>query len=217
MAYRKTYRKRRTFKKKGWGKKVLGYAGTAVKALAIAKKVADMVNTEYKAQQVTISDTPNTTGSVTTLSLMSQGIAEHERVGDSVKLQRYSGRMSFTQHASATSTIVRMIIFQGKQERGNPYNIGEIIYNGSSTSVISPKNYDQRFNTKIMFDKTYTLSKQGTTVKMLDLNLPLNWHLEYEDNTTSIFNGGLYMVLISNEATNTPTVKGELRLTYTDS
>lgn len=219
MPYRKNYRKRVFKKKGGWAKKALGYAGTAVKALALAKKVADMVNVEYKFQPVTIGTTVNSTGLILqNIFSTTQGVGESEHTGDSIKVQRFSGRMSFVQHASAKSTIVRMVIFKGKQERGaaTPYTINDILFDGNTTSVLSPKNFDERFNTKVIYDRTMTLSSSGTTVKVLDINLPINWHVEYESGLSSINNGGLYFALISNEATNTPTVTGSLKFTYTD-
>lgn len=205
---RKTYRRGR--KAYRFAKK---HQSEAKQALSLAKKVARMVNVEYKTYDYNNGQAIDNSGDVFTLFNPAQGDAYNERDGDSVKMVRCSGRLFITQNGSAQKTAFRVIIFRGKQENGNAYTVADIL---ESASHLSPKAVHERFRTKIIFDKLYHMSNNGNSSLVMNYNFKMFGHTQFEAGQATIENGGLYMLLISNESTNTPTANWWLRTTFTD-
>lgn len=205
---------KRTYNK---GKKAYTYAKAhqteARRALVLAKKVARMVNVEYKFYDYTTSQTPSSSGTIVNLFDPAQGDSATQRDGDSVKLMRVSGRINLDMHGSATTTSVRLILFRGKQENAVSYGVTDIL---QSASFVAPKAHHERFRSKILYDKTYSLVVGHNRTLNLNWNFKLFGHVQFVVNNTTIENGGLYMLLISDEATNVPTVTPYLRTSFTD-
>lgn len=187
---------------------------TAAAAMALALKTARMINVEIKNFDHTNTNaTINTAGFIQNLFTPAQGTLSNERDGDSSKILRVSGRLVFQMNNSATKTQIRVILFRGKQENSNPYGMGDVL---ETVSVVSPKNYHDRFRTKIIYDKLYHLSNNGNSNLALDYNFKLYGHVNFENGTQDIENGGLYILFLSNEPTNVPTLTSYLRTTFTD-
>lgn len=216
MAYKKRYT-RKTYKPKPKSTSMVtrgaSAINTAYRAYTLASKVARMVNVEYKYYDYQVAaDSISSTGYVDNIFQPDQGVTVVERQGDSCKPMRTSGRVTFTMHPSATTTQVRCILFRGKQENGVSYSVGNLL---EYVSTLSPKNDSDRFRTKIFHDKTYILNTNRP-------NINLNWnykqygHVNFVTGATTIENGGIYILLISDQATNTPTIGTVLRTTFTD-
>jgi hypothetical protein len=177
-----------------------------------------IVNAEYKQHAVN-SPTNAVDNNGTTpldLAVIAQGDDATDRDGISIKPINLILRMFITQHASATNTLVRVVIFRGKQENDSAMVLGNIF---ASTPLLKPKVYDKRFVTKILYDKYFTLSSAGQSCKATTVSLKLHGHINYDTSDATGNDkegGGLYMVFISNEAINTPNVAYNSRLTFTD-
>lgn len=232
MAYRRNYPKKKAPLGKRLqkaGKYAWKHRSTAVKAFQLASKVARMVNVEYKQDTRQNSTTVNNLGTVISLcDSIDSGDAYNERDGDSVKLIRMSGRVFITQHGSAQKTLFRVILFRGKQENCRSYvvqdtnstgNMGILDHNaGTGDLVLAPKSRENRFHSKILFDKMYHMSNNGNSSIVANWDFKLFGHCNFNDftNPNEIEDGGLYMLLISNETTNTPTFNSFLKISYTD-
>jgi len=223
MAYKKKYTK----KTSGWqdaktvGKLAYKHRNTAVKALKLASKVARMVNVEYKAHEINTVNNYDIGGEVLSLTNgIAQGDGYNTRDGISIKPMRLSGRCYVEMNVSAPTTLFRCIVFRGKNEKGEIYtpqgNSQLDILDPDAIGPLARKNRDNRFGTKILYDKLFTLSQSGTRAKVLDLNIRLDGHVNYENTTTDVDNGGLYILLISDQDTLTPVWRSQLTLTYTD-
>lgn len=221
MAYKKNYAKKkpyRRYKKQGTMQRYAGYASTAYKAYALATKLARFVNTENKFWNSNAASTNVTdAGATYSLFLPPQGDTDSSRSGDSVKLLRVSGRMFFNSIAAANGSVIRVIIFRGKQENTVFPGIGDVIDTTLGTNdFLAPKPYDDRFRTKILYDHFINLPLQGPTSQIRDINIKLYGHLQFSAATTNVEDGGLYLGLISNQAANYPTITWNLRTTYVD-
>lgn len=216
-------------KTSGWqdaktvGKLAWKHKGTAVKALKLAKKVARMVNVEYKFLENNFVVNPDSGGSVTALCEIPEGDGESAREGKSVKPIRVSGRCYIDMNPTASTTLFRMIIFRGKHERANPFGPqGAGPYDILDDDAVAPlarKNHDNRFDTKILFDRLFTLSTSGTRSKVFDINVKLFGHLNFtseQPNGTDIDDGGIYLLICSDQATLTPVFRSQLTLSYVD-
>lgn len=223
--YRKGYRKPYRKKRMGTLSKINRYASTTTKvasaaytALNTAKWIARFINTEVKFLDTAINtSSTGVNGAITALDSIPEGDGESARSGTSVKPMRISFRLNATQHASATLTILRLIIFRGKFERDNEPTVSDIF---ASTGVNQFKVNDKKYNTKFIVDRHYIFDAVNTSrTKKIDGSYKLFGHIQFDASQTDGTdheNGGVYLLLISNEATNAPTVVGNFRLTYTD-
>lgn len=229
MAYKKrTYKKKAAKKTSGWqdvktiGKIAYKHRGTAKKALNMVYRLKDMVNTEYKEVEETLTWKKLGDGTIDgavdesvtffPLALPPKGVDENDRIGNSIKLQRLSGRgriswLNQTTPASGTvSASVRVILMRGKVDAGKLYPVAEEIGTTNhrpfldQKGTLGAKNDDTKYDTKILYDKTYRLDIARVNNVNLNWNFPLNWHqnfLEGEENELKISNNGLYLAVFT--------------------
>jgi len=210
-SYKKTYKKPGRFQKAG--RFADKHTGTAMKALNLAKKVARMVNVEYKAFDSDFSGGVDNAGGIVNIFTPVQGSNYDQRDGDSVKPLRLSGRLFITQNGSAQKTALRIIIFRGKQENQQPYTVADVL---QIPSHLAPKATHERFRTKILYDKLYHMSNNGNSSIVANYDFKLFGHTLFANDDTEVENGGIYVLVISNENANFPVVNWYLRTSYTD-
>jgi len=209
----------------GWGgmagrglglvRKYTTKGGMAYKALTLARKIADAVNIEYKH-----SDTNGapaavdyTGGVLTLLSSISQGITDQQRIGDSIKVQNNMIRFSIARNG--TDALVRVILIWDKQNQiSATSDVLELV--GAANAPLSPKNYDKRFRSQILFDKTYSLDANRSILHD-ECALDVDQHVQFSAGTTTPVTGDLILMTISNlVTTNLPTFGYYNRVTFTD-
>lgn len=188
----------------------------ARRALVLAKKVARMVNVEYKYDYTNLSTTIPWTGTVWTLLNPTQGDSVTSRDADSIKPMRCSGRIVLSINPSAINTQVRLILFRGHNENGSTYAATDILYNASGLMTYNPKLEDNKFQTKFLYDKLYVLTQANKTAIVLDWNFKLYGHTKFTAGSTNIENGGVYLLATSNEPVNTPAIATTLKVSFTD-
>lgn len=219
MPYRKrTYRRRRpTRSRTGWDKASQALA-TASSALALAKMLKSLINVEHKFKSILGNTSVNSSGTVLSLCHTSQGDDHTARNGRSVKCASLFMRGTVTVNASANGTFVRQIIFIDKQSSGVLPTIAQLL---NSTDHLAPinKNFGKRF--RVIYDRTYNVNTDSRENAMFKVYRKLSHHIEYSGTTatgdgTGVNSGGVYMALISSEATNTPTVDWDTRFTFID-
>lgn len=209
--------KKRTYKKKPG--RAANYKAGLGQLASDVMQLKRLINVEIKNHDLNSSTTVPTTGTVIGLSAVAQGDGSTTRDGDSIKLLKNSLKFALTSNAStAYTTLVRVIIFRGKQENAVGYSLTDIL---ETADILSPKSYTDRFRTKVLSDRTYTVRENEasavyTTQRQYNSNIKLYGHTQFVAGSTSIENGGLYMLLLSNQPTNTPTFAYYNRLTFTD-
>jgi len=224
------YRKYRKYTKKtkrstGWGSTVAKagkYVNTAVAAYQLASKVARMVNVEYKFHDDNRIVAVDNGGIIYNLTDIPTGQTTNDRIGASIKPMRISGRTFVTQNGSAQKTIIRFILFRGKSERRLSFSVddnslGMAVLDANAQLVIAPKLFDNKYDTKFLYDKIYHMSNNGNSSIVLNWDFKLFGHVQYvQGGANDIEDGGLYLLIVSNEGTNTPTVNTSFRISYTD-
>lgn len=223
MAYKKRFKKTlkrgtrmaRHYKKKGG---TLGsIAGTALTALKIGRRLMDVVNTEYKYNPASGNNTPiDYNGVLGILNNPAQGITDTTRTGDSIKCQHLTMRGVITRNPSGDS-VFRVVILWVQNPIPSLSAASIFQYAGSVQSAISPKLYDNRFQTKFLIDRTYVMDTDESTRKFT-INLPINRHTQFDQSTATITTGILYVLFISDAspAGADPDVTWNSRLTFTD-
>lgn len=219
MAFRKrTFKtrfpkKRRVFKKRPFNQGAL--------ALTMVKQLKRQTSPEVKTFSTTFGSTPIQSGSIVDmLNVMTQGIADSQRIGTNIKLLRVSGRITLRMNdaSSAPTNTVRLILFRGKQENERSFFVNDVLANpGGLQLIVAPKNWDNRFQTKFIYDKTYTLSRQGRSNLALDWNFKLFGHTQFNQGSGDVESGGLYLLAIGDRGVpDAPLMESYLRVSFTD-
>jgi len=217
MPYKKTYKRnfkrKRPVRRRGAGKSK-GWGGTAVRALRLAKRLADAVNIEYKEFRVQQNPTPTFNGSVSLLNDVPQGSAQSQRIGDSYKAQTLTLR-GIVSAGAALAESVRIIVYLDKQ---NLITTGaQLLDNaGGGFAVISSKQEDNKYQTRILYDRLFHVSPGYQPKQYFEMVIPINEHVHFTAGTTTIKDNALRILSIGQLAAPTATVLWQSYLSYTD-
>lgn len=188
---------------------------TANWMLKKVRQLANAVNVEYK--YIDVASTANAMSYTSTYGILNtipQGSAESQRIGDSLKLQNLTLRFNI-QRTSADS-FARILIVWDKQNAAA--SASDILTGlGTVNSTNGPKNYDKRFVTSILYDKTFNVNSNHPQ-QMEDIVVTVDQHTQYAAGTTTINTGALKILYLSNlsAGANNPNLNYYARLTYTD-
>lgn len=231
MAYRRRYRRRgggrrnrhRKAQPSSWMTTAQQVGNTAYKAWNLATKIARMVNVEYKYNYLAINaDAISTSGQIYQIQTPAQGDGPAHRDGISIKCIRLSGRIGIQLDPSATTpynSMMRLILFRGKNEDQSTPAVSDILDSTATTPYLASKPPGgDKYRTKIIYDKLYQLSANGTQQRVLNWNFKLYGHTTFASGSTNIENGGLWLLAISSTLSSAkpPLLSAELKFTYTD-
>lgn len=216
------YRRKRGFRRRRFGRKRGGYTTwgatkfLARKAYSGFKYVKRLINVEKKFFDVSSADNVTSTGAITSLTNIGEGNDYNQRDGNSILCQSVGLRAVCKINPSATTTWVRCMIFADNDQRGVDPAVTDIL---ETASYISPLNHVVGKRFKVLYDKVMSLSINGTEARNFKVWIPYNRHVKYTSTAgadASAYEGNLFLLLISNEPTNTPVVSWYHRLRYTD-
>ncbi len=190
----------------------------------VAMKAARMVarkylNPELKSHDVANQDTiTDGAGKILNLSNIVQGLDSVNRIGRSIKVKEFSFNAVLTQNSSATNTQVRIIIIADQQQEGsNDPSWLEVCVAVAPTSLLNVTSTRKRF--KILYDRLFTLSIANVTMIPFRFKKKMSHVIQYTGTTAadaSNGKGSLYLMAISNEVTNDPTLDISTRILYLD-
>lgn len=203
------------YSKKGYRKRT--YKGRK-RGNTLAKKAYNLAKKAYKAPELkydTNTITPTSvsgTGSITGLDTISAGTGQGGRIGDTIIPKSVHYRMTLKLHASATDTLIRMIIFRWIAE--TPSAPSDIL---QTVTVTSFKSADLRYQSQILRDQTFRLSTAEKPELFIRGKVRLgSKRIAYPTASNVANRNGIYVLFVSDEAVNTPTITFEQRLYYTD-
>lgn len=218
--------KKRRFKakKSTFGRFAKSTAKTAIaaySALRLARKLKDAVNVEYKYKDYAYGQTPTYAGDMSyPISTIDQGIRDFERIGDSIKVQNLIIRGFCKWNNANTVQMGRIIVFWDKQARFFNGSLGgssvlETV--GSAPAVLSPKNYDKRFLSKVILDKTFTVHANRPLIEFEQV-IDISQHTQYRSGDNGRETGDIVVLLISDQSTTgtSPQMEYYTRVTYSD-
>lgn len=199
------------------GKIAQGYTskgGVAYKALGLARKLADAVNTEYKnVAQIVTTAAPDWNGIVTILNETPQGDDGYQHIGDSIKCQhlRIPG---YIQRNTIDGLVRIMLIWDDQNIITSLSDLLQVT--GSLQVVNSVKNYQNRFACSVMYDHTFSVTADSP-IKRFKIDMPINKHTNYNVGSNVVRTGALKLFYMSTDASgNQPLVNFYSNLTYTD-
>lgn len=216
--YSSKYRRFRPKHKYKYKNKGTNWGSIAKTALKTAKFVAGIVNAEYK-YYITGSSLTTTTwnGQVITLFQPIQGVGVTNRVGDSCKLKNMIMRAEFAHNFTSTvkTETARLIIFNDKENIiSTAADLLQAL--GTYQAVYQEKNEDNRYDTKILYDKEFVINDNTFSQRKINVNLKLNWHTHFQAGSTTIKNGALKAVILSQTASLGPQFTHTTRVSFVD-
>lgn len=179
-------------------------------------EIRKLINIETKIAEATGSAAIDTSGTVSSLSLIAQGLDYQNRIGDSIKLQRIEFRLRW-QVGTGVATYVRTLLVRDLDNYGTKPTLGDVL---QTVSILSPKDYLNADRFSILYDELGTLN-QSDTNSVSTFEMAHEGHIKYLGTTAadaSNGKGSLYLMFLSNEAAgaNAPTVTLHTRIYYTD-
>lgn len=187
-------------------------------------EIRKFINIETKfIDTVQGAATQDATGNVYCISQVAQGLTSATRVGDSVRIQSIEVRGHVLANSAATNTTVRLIIFRDLDGYGTAPATADILEGvGTTMAPFSPEKFNKRERFSILYDQM--LMVQGGTTQGL-AGTPFYFQTTHQGHilylaetaaTASNGKGSVYVMCLSNEATNTPTLRFSSRVLFTD-
>lgn len=182
--------------------------------MALALKKA--VNVEYKHYQAALTaQTIDYNGYVNELCIPAQGDSDVSRDGDGIKVQSLKMRGQLAYGTNPAS--VRMWIVWDNQNKITTAN-DFLETTGSSIAVFSHKDWDARFQSRVLYDSGVKFLDPATNpTHEFSLKIPIGLHTQFEAGSTTINTGRLLVIAISsNVTTNLPTLSYIANAVFTD-
>lgn len=206
--------RRRRRRKRSYGRKFLN---TAEHALKVANQVKKLLNVEYKnLDRAETTTTPDSSGEIISLNHVGQGDTPILRNGNSVLNKSITFKYYMTPHASATDTFVRMVLIYDKYPNSTLATIAEIFSEARITGHLK-LTAGQRFHVFKEFLVSVNSSSSENTIGKFYKEI--DWHTKYDDTDATqngIMSGQILLFMISNQATNTPSVHYSSRIRFLD-
>jgi len=206
-------------------KHVEKYAGDAYDLASRTWKglneIRKFINIEEKFSDVNASQSPDQNGAVTCLSQLAQGTTMNTRVGNSVRVQRFSLRARVAVNSAVTTfSVVRVAIIRDMEGQGTAPTCADIFETvGTSAAPRQPFDWLNRKRFAVLYDTFLIVSPDTWSARAVYYEIDLAKHVLYRGTTAAAASdgeGSIYIVSLSDEATNTPTVSYSSRMTYTD-
>lgn len=190
------------------GAKTIGQvAATAGTALAVAKGVAALVNSEKKYYDYSALDNPDSSGSIHHLTSIAEGDDNNQRNGRSIKAVSLGIRGTLQLNAGAVDTCCRIILFKDYSSNGVAPTVTDVLQAADVNSFLNVNNVGKGGRFKILLDKFVCLSDSGNKKYHMDeFRKKLEDHIRFSGTTgaiTSAAQGHYYMLNISDQIITT--------------
>jgi hypothetical protein len=211
------YRRRRRYRKQVGQSTTMALVNripSLIKSMALLKS---MVNSElHSAVTATAGITPTTSGQLVCLNQIAQGDGSGNRQGISIKAHSLLMRSSVSIHASATHTYLRTVLLVDTDNQGADPTLNEIFQ--GTPDVYTPINENNLKRFRILRDSLTSLSQVGSDANKVSKDyVKLGFHVKFDGAASTDYQkNSIYLVHISSEATNTPTVAYNCRLRFYD-
>lgn len=207
---------KKSYKKKWYDRTSVGdMARTAISGVNYLKS---LVNVEGHKHDTNLSASVSSSGTVQCLTTIAQGDTYQTRTGNSILLSSLLHRCNYLVHGTATNTLVREIVFMDLQQVADTnVTVADVL---ETVDVLSALNGNTAGRFKVLGDTTIKLNQKSETnfIKQRFWNFHgQNYHCRYNGTASSdIQKGHIYVLLLSNEATNTPTCQVYNRISFYD-
>lgn len=216
MPYRRRrYTRRRSRGRPQWYNRRYSAKDLAKRALQQAWRLRGLVNSEMLKHDIGGSTNVNATTSIPLKNLVAipQGDTDITRTGNSIFARALHGTVVCEKHASATFTYVRVMLLLDTQSISDTDPVISDVLESNWQSHLNSDTVG-RFN--VLAGKTIVLDANRPSMTM-KINKPMRHHVRYNGPaSTDVQRGAMYLLLLSSETVNLPTVRYNLRLSYHD-
>lgn len=199
-------------------------------AWSLAKRTASglnairrLINIETKFLDFAQTSTAiSQTGGMICISEISQGLTSANRVGDSIRIQSIELRGRFNVNPSAGNSLARVMVVRDLDGFGtSPTTTDVLEVAGTVSAPSSPVKFNKRQRFSVLYDETFALSgtTQGTATIPFSFHTAHQGHILYLGTTAapaSDGKGSIYVVSVSDETTNSPSLAFYSRILFTD-
>lgn len=219
MPYRKGLRGKKKFK---LGRKLAKrgsiYGSAAQQLWKDVKWLKSLINVEKKVLDTTaLNSGVDNSGAVVWLSDINYGTAYNQRTGMVVKASNISLRMNIRFNTNAAATQLRVILFFNKSlNHGATPAVGDILQD--LNTPMSPYQLDNVGDFVTLYDRKFDLDSQRPQAKV-NFFCRLRHHIRWDtvgDAAANTETGHVYMLVLSDEAVNTPAIDYYARLRFID-
>ena len=214
--YRRPYQRTRMPKAKSEADIAWSLAKKAMRGVNAIRK---LVNVEHKfVTQEDITPVASSTGSVTLLNGVARGDTAESRDGASIRFTRFLGNFQLKMSSSGYNTWTRVILFVYHENNASAKVLGNILQTSDTKAMLQEDN-ESKFT--VLKDRTFAQTVTASQTAAWTWDVPLNFHSTYTVGAstgaaTDLQTGALYLLVLSNEATNTPTLSLTCRSTFID-
>ncbi len=190
--------------------------------LALKKVNKLMKAIERKRIDTKISSTSGTAGTIVPLSLTQPGSdGEADRIGNKISLSSIYFPYSIRMNTADDFVQMRVMIVLDKQVNGATFALADLLqFTATEENIVSPYNLDGALRFKVLYDKKHSLNQGARPNLTAKMYSPLNGILARYSGATAVIGGventGLFLVHISDEATNSPVILGQARVRFRD-
>lgn len=216
-SYRRPYRRPMYRRRRGPYRTAPTYGQIGAKVWKDVQMLKNLINVEFKYKDSGNTGSIDTSGAVRHLNDITQGDGATQRGGAQARLKSLNCLGNIVKHASATQTTVRVLFFIWKDVNLTAPVVSDVLDGGA---LLDLKNLDEKRNFVILKDRMYTLDADHPiqVIKYYrKLDLKTLWKSgSTNGGSTNTEYGGVYMLVISSEATNTPTYDINTRISFVD-
>lgn len=192
------------------------------------KKKADMAwnfiknnKPEVKYRDIDSRPSVGTTGIAQNISQVAEGTGENERIGRDIKAVYLSIRGQVVLHPSASNTTMRVCIVRDYSNNPGTVALVDVLNTAGASSALqypfAPPNSDNKKRFKILASQIVAPNDSASLAIPIKFFIKLRGDIAFDGPlATDYASGQLYIVAVSNDAVNTPTLGYSSRLAYRD-
>lgn len=185
-------------------------------------EIRKLINIEEKVLDTNQSSFAfDTNGTVVPCSLIVQGLDFNNRIGDSIKMQNIQFRYRVFRGIGATTSVVRIMLVRDLDCQGATPTVGSIIENGTLGTAQAPTSPIRFLNRKrfaVLYDNLTVVTT--TDIGFSDtISMAHEGHILFLGTTAAAASqgkGSLFVLVVSDEAANTPSIAFQTRIVFTD-
>jgi len=213
------YRGPKKARKRNWWKTGRSAIGLASSALSTALYLKKLMNVEFFNHDNALALTPGVSFTTDRITGIAQSDDNTGRTGRSILAKSLILKGSVIQHASAATTIVRIVVLIDWRYDGATAVATSVFDTTNGLLVHCPRNVEtkeaKRF--KILYDKKFMLSDDR--LRNVKCFRKLGHHIKFQGTGAAdadALGGQIIVLTVSNEGSNTPTVNLNYRVRYID-
>lgn len=189
----------------------------AVKAAKGVAYLKTLVNSEMLELSTSVVTAASTTPTWLHFTAVAQGDDESARTGNSILVRRLQMSFLLGSNAAATGSQVRVIVLKANQQVPDATPSTTDLFGTATPTVSDLYSNDRKNMFTVFYDNVFLLNNFDAINAVVNFDKTVQFHTLFNGTAaTDIQKNGVYVVYFSNQATNTVTATGSIRVGYHD-